>query len=153
MTSVTSQQRRSAAWASGDVPAGLVVPARRSKVRRARTLLAMATSPGLALGMLTPALQADAASVTAASFSGSSGTTTVGGVTYAKQGGALTLNVTTSNDTQCVVVSGAHSGTQTSRSPQSAWSFGLTAGAGDGVRTVTVTGGCCVSQAASWTGR
>ena len=40
--------------------------------------------------------------VTGASFTGAAGTVSVGGTLYAKQGGALTLTVSTSSDTKCV---------------------------------------------------
>jgi len=99
----------------------------------------------LALGLLAPALApagapgAAAASVVSASFGGGSGTAVVGGTLYAKQGASLTLNVTTSSDTRCVVVTGDHSATQTSNTDKSSWSFNFTAGSGDGPRTVTVT--------------
>ena len=83
---------------------------------------------------------ASGSSVSGASFSGGSGTVTVNGTVYAKNGGALTLNVTTSSDTQCVDLSGAFTGHQQSTTAKSSWSFSpLTAGAGDGTQTVTVS--------------
>ena len=94
------------------------------------TLLALVAT----LVQLTPAA---ASSVTAASFSGGTGTASVAGALYAKNGGALTLTVTTSADTRCVQVTGAHSARQTSTTPKSSWSFPFTAGTGDGIRTVT----------------
>ncbi len=75
--------------------------------------------------------------VSSASFSGGSGTVSVGGTLYAKNGGALTLAVTTSSDTKCVEVTGAHSARQTSSTAKSSWTFSFTAGAGDGVQNVT----------------
>src|SRR4051794_5748833 len=81
---------------------------------------------------------ASASSVTSAAFSGGTGTLTSGGTLYAKQGGALTLTATTSNDTQCVDVSGALTDHKTS-SAKSTWTFGFTAGSGDGSQTVTVS--------------
>jgi hypothetical protein len=75
--------------------------------------------------------------VSSASFSGGSGTVSVGGTLYAENGGALTLTVVTSNDTKCVQVTGAHTARQTSASAKSSWTFNFTAGTGDGVQTVT----------------
>ena len=65
------------------------------------------------------------ASVTAASFTGGAGTVTVGNTVYAKQGGQLTLTVTTSSDTQCVEVTGAFTGHQQSDSAKSSWSLAV----------------------------
>jgi hypothetical protein len=59
----------------------------------------------LLLGVL--ASGALGSSVTSASFSGGAGTSTVGGMLYAKQGATVTLTVNTSNDSQCVNVTGA----------------------------------------------
>lgn len=94
------------------------------------TLLALVATPL----QLTPAA---ASSVTAASFSGGTGTAVVAGTLYARNGGALTLTVTTSSDTRCVQITGAHAAHQTSTTAKSSWSFPLTAGTGDGVKTVT----------------
>jgi hypothetical protein len=81
---------------------------------------------------------ASASTVSSATFTGGSGTVTWGGVLYAKSGGALTLTVNTSADTKCVDVTGAFTGHQTSASAKSTWTFTpLTAGAGDGLQTVT----------------
>jgi hypothetical protein len=93
------------------------------------------------LGMLAPILSvspAYAASVTSASFSGGTGTASVGGVLYAKQGGALTLNVTTDPTTECVIITGDHTAQQTSRNnPRTNWVFPFTAGSGNGVKSIT----------------
>jgi hypothetical protein len=97
----------------------------------------------MVLGMLAPLSNPTltyASSVTSAAFSGGSGTVSVGGILYAKNGAALTLTVTTSSDTKCVDVTGAHTGHQTSSTAKSSWTFSgaaFTAGAGDGVRTIT----------------
>ncbi|WP_246319502.1 OmpL47-type beta-barrel domain-containing protein [Nocardioides kongjuensis] len=80
---------------------------------------------------------ASASSVSAAVFTGGSGTTSVNGTLYARQGGALTLTVTTSSDTKCVTVSGALSGMQVSDTARSSWTFAFAAGSGDGSRAVT----------------
>jgi hypothetical protein len=94
------------------------------------TLLALAAT----LVQLTPA---SAASVTSASFSGGTGTASVDGTLYARNGAALTLTVATSSDTRCVEVTGAYTARQTSSTAKSSWSFPLTAGTGDGVQGVT----------------
>src|SRR4051795_7682168 len=75
--------------------------------------------------------------VSSASFTGAAGTVSVGGTLYAKQGGALTLTVTTSSDTKCVDITGAFTAHQTSSTAKSSWSFSSTAGSGDGVQSVT----------------
>ncbi len=75
---------------------------------------------------------------TTAAFTGGSGTVNVGGVLYAKSGGALTLTVTTSaSDTRCVDVAGAFTARQQSATAKSTWTFPVTAGAGDGAQAVT----------------
>jgi large repetitive protein len=91
------------------------------------SLLAFAAAPAGAL----------ASTVSGASFTGGSGTVSVSGTLYAKNGGALTLTVTTSSDTKCVEISGAHTARQTSSTAKSSWSFAFTAGSGDGLQTVT----------------
>jgi hypothetical protein len=73
------------------------------------------------------------------SFSGASGTVSVGSTLYAKQGGALTLTVNTSSDTKCVDITGAHTARQTTSAGQSSWTFQFTAGAGDGLKTANIT--------------
>lgn len=96
-----------------------------------------------------PAMVAHAASVVSASFTGGSGTASVGGVLYAKQGAVLTLDVITDATTTCVEVldSGGSTvlGKQTSGSGNTTWKFTtttnpsmavLTAGAGNGLVTV-----------------
>jgi hypothetical protein len=81
---------------------------------------------------------ASGSSVTSAAFTGGSGTVSAGGTLYAKSGGALTLTViTSSNDTKCVEVTGAHTARQTSSTAKSTWTFSFAAGTGDGVQTVT----------------
>ena len=63
-------------------------------------------------------------------------------VASARNGTALVLTAGTSNDANCVTVSGAHSGTQTVPplpTKTTSWTFNFTAGLGDGTRTVTVT--------------
>jgi hypothetical protein len=78
-----------------------------------------------------------ASTVSSAAFTGGTGTVSVGGTLYAKNGGALTLTVNTSADTKCVELTGAHTVRQTSSNAKSTWSFTFTAGSGDGVQTVT----------------
>jgi hypothetical protein len=112
----------------------------RKRIRRRRrlSLLALASIAAAALFAIVGS-GAFGASVTSAAFSGGSGTFTAGSTVYAKSGGALTLTVTTSTDTKCVEVTGAHTARQTSSSAKSSWTFTLTAGSGDGVQTVTAT--------------
>ena len=89
----------------------------------------------MALSLPMGILPASAASVSAASFSGDSKTRTVAGLLYAKKQAGLTLNVTTAT-AKCVVISGDHSAQQT-HNGKTAWSFGFTAGDGNGVKAVT----------------
>jgi hypothetical protein len=91
---------------------------------------------GLPLLSATPVA---ASSVTSAAFTGGTGTVSVSGTLYAKQGGALTLSVVTSSDTKCVEVTGATTlPRQTSTTAKSSWTFILTAPAGDGAQAFTV---------------
>src|SRR5438128_900747 len=114
---------------------------RRSRASTARifSILAVVT---MAIGLLRPLAQAPstyAASVSSSAFTGGAGTVTVSSTLYAKQGGALTLNVTTDNTTKCVDVSGAFTGHLQSNTAKISWSFGpFTAPAGDGVQSVSV---------------
>jgi hypothetical protein len=85
------------------------------------------------------ATTAVAAAVQSATFGGGAGTVSGGGVLYAKQGGALTLTVTTDDEARCVAITGAHSAHQTSSGEKRTWTFAFTAGAGNGVQTVTAT--------------
>ena len=110
----------------------------RKRIRRRRrlSLLALASIAAAALFAIVGG-GAFASTVSSAAFSGGSGTVSVGGTLYAKSGGALTLTVTTSNDTKCVELTGAHTARQTSSTAKSSWTFALSAGSGDGVQTVT----------------
>jgi hypothetical protein len=112
-----------------------------STVRTALRLLRVFVVLGMVLGLLTPLFQATptyASTVSSAVFTGGAGTASVAGTLYAKNGGALTLTVTTSSDTQCVDVAGALSGHQQSSTATSSWTFHFTAGGGNGVQAVTV---------------
>ena len=100
------------------------------------SLLSFFLLVALVVGML-PVAPADAASVSGASFSGDNKTLVVDGLLYAKKQASLTLSVTTTS-AKCVEVSGDHTGRQTSNSAKTSWSFGFTAGDGDGVKSVTV---------------
>jgi hypothetical protein len=80
-----------------------------------------------------------ASTVSSAAFTGGSGTVSVSGTLYAKNGGALTLTVNTSSDTKCVAVTGAHTDRATSSTAKSSWTFSFTAGLGDGLQTVTAS--------------
>jgi hypothetical protein len=105
--------------------------------RRARWGLLGATiiSTALVLGALGGG--AFGAAVDSASFSGAANTVEVGGTLYAKQGGQLTLTVTTSDDTKCVELTGAHSAVQGASAAKTSWTFNLTAGSSNGLQTVT----------------
>ncbi len=113
-------------------------------IRIAHVPLRMLVILGMLLGMIgmfAPATQAAAAeqttSTTSASFSGGSGTALVGTTLYAKQGATVTLTVTTSVAAKCVVLTGAHALTQTSADAKTQWTFAFTAGAGEGLQSVT----------------
>src|SRR3954464_6839016 len=110
----------------------------RKRIRRRRrlSLLALASIAAAARSAIVGG-GALASTVSSAVFSGASGTVSVGGTLYAKSGGALTLTVTTSSDTKCVELTGAHIVRQTSSNAKSSWTFTFTAGGGDGVQTVT----------------
>src|SRR6266536_4083794 len=97
-------------------------------VRALRAILSLS----LFAQLLLPAtsLPTFASSVSSASFTGGAGTATVGGTLYAKNGGALTLTVTTSSDTKCVDVAGAFTDHQQSATAKSTWTFTTTAGPG-----------------------
>ncbi|MCU1575804.1 MAG: hypothetical protein JWP70_508, partial [Leifsonia sp.] len=118
------------------------ISTRRVRIREGRTRgwLAVIASGAVVAAMLstTPAFAAGS-TVTSATFTGGTGTVSSGGTLYAKQGGALTLTVITSNDTQCVDVAGAFTAHSESSTAKSNWTFTKTAGAGDGVQAVTVT--------------
>jgi hypothetical protein len=91
----------------------------------------------LALAALVAVVGSSAfgSSVSSASFT--AGGVVVSGTRYAKQGQLLTLTVTTSSDTKCVEITGAHTDRQTSSTAKSNWTFDFTAGAGDGLKVVT----------------
>jgi hypothetical protein len=102
-----------------------------------RMLTAAAVVPLVVAGMvLTPA---SASTVSSAVFTGGSGTASVGGILYARQGAPLTLTVTTSSDTQCVDVAGAFTAHQSSQTAKVSWVFTTTAGTGDGAKVATVS--------------
>jgi hypothetical protein len=111
---------------------------RLTRRRLALSWLAVVATLAMPLGVLN-APAAFASSVTSAVFTGGTGTASSGGTLYAKNGAALTLTVTTSNDTQCVDVAGAFSGHQTSATARTTWTFTTTAGAGDGAQAVTAS--------------
>ncbi|CAN7535133.1 PxKF domain-containing protein [Terrabacter sp. LjRoot27] len=111
---------------------------RRGTTSKMRRLLAGVATGALVLGGVN-LVGASASSVSSAVFSGGAGTVSVGSTLYAKQGAALTLTVTTSNDTQCVVVTGAATlPRQTSLTAKSNWTFTTTAPAGNGAQAFTV---------------
>jgi hypothetical protein len=108
---------------------------RRSRIIGSVVLLAIASSLVAPHGIV-PAF---GSTVSSASFSGGAGTAVVSGTLYAKNGGALTLSVTTSSDTKCVEVAGVHTARQTSTTAKSSWSFSFTSGTGNGIQTVTAS--------------
>src|SRR5689334_11004441 len=98
----------------------------RSKITNLLKALRLTVVVSMVAALLTPlatVTPAYASTVGSAVFTGGAGTVSVGGTLYAKNGGALTLTVTTSSDTQCVALSGAHTGRQTSTSAKSSWTF------------------------------
>src|SRR6266568_1852677 len=110
--------------------------------RRFVVLVRVVTGLALVLGgaaSVAISSPAGASTVMSAVFTGGTGTVVSGGALYAKSGGALTLTVNTSSDTQCVDVAGALTGHQSSNTAKSSWTFPFTAGAGDGARAVTAT--------------
>jgi hypothetical protein len=134
-----------------DISGGL-----RSGGLNLRSALAAALAAAVAAATAVVAAPAAyAASVSSAVFSGAAGTVSVGGTVYAKQGGALTLTVTTSNDTQCVDVAGAFTAHQESTTAKSTWTFTTAAPAGDGAQAVTAAAsemnkqGKCTGQSAT----
>jgi hypothetical protein len=128
---------------------------KRIKGRRRATAIATTAIVAAVLAALVSG--AFGASITGAVFTGSAGSATVDGKLYVKQGQTVTLTVTTSADAKCVSVSGAHTGFQTSPTGKSSWSFGpYTAGAGEGLQSVTIVVGedsnkndVCTKQTAS----
>src|SRR5689334_21046910 len=78
-----------------------------STLRQSFKLLRVVIVAGMLLGLLTPIVQvtpAYAASVSSMSFSGTTGTASVSGTLYARNGAALTLTVSTDANTQCVEI-------------------------------------------------
>jgi hypothetical protein len=74
-----------------------------------------------------------------AAFSGNSGTATTAGTLYAKSGAALTLTVTAPSDTKCISgVPAGFSGSPTSSTAKSSWTFTGTGATGDSAHTYTV---------------
>jgi hypothetical protein len=109
-----------------------------ASLRHPKLSVALATLVALVVTLFQPS-PASASSVTSASLNGGAGTVRVAGTLYAKDGGALTLTVTTSSDTRCVELSGAFTTRQTSSVAKSSRTFSLVAGAGEGVKTVTAS--------------
>ncbi len=103
-----------------------------------RAGLALVATSALVGGGLT-ALPAFGATVTSATFSGGPGTVKVGDTLFARTGAAITLDVVTSSDTQCVDIAGALTGHQQSAVARSTWSFTFTAPAGEGANSVIVS--------------
>jgi len=95
----------------------------------------------LALVLLTVVGVATAASASELSLSAADGTTVFDEQLYAKEGGMITAAVTTTADTECVVifVNGDPVTSDTSPDGATSWTLSFVAGAGDGVRQVRAT--------------
>ncbi|MDQ0576244.1 OmpL47-type beta-barrel domain-containing protein [Agromyces albus] len=119
-------------------PSGISTKRVRIREGRTRGWLAVIASGAVVAAMLGAA-PAFASSVTSATFTGGTGTVSSDGTLYAKQGGALTLTVTTSSDTRCVDVAGAFTAHSAPGPAMTNWTFTTTAGAGDGAQAVTVS--------------
>jgi large repetitive protein len=133
----------------------------QSTISRFFTMLRLFTVLGMIVGLFAPLAQTTyAASVVGATYSGTTGIVTVGGMLYARQGAALMLNITTDATTSCVRVSDGTNTVErntgsTNVSNGKSWVFKasdsylsssagaaaalFTAGAGDGLKSVTVT--------------
>ena len=105
----------------------------RATTRPRRRIVAVVNAATVVIALAVPTLvvatPAGAVSVTSAGFN----------VAFARSGTALVLTVNTSNDVNCVEVTGDHTATQASNSSQSLWTFNFTAGAGNGTKNVTAT--------------
>ena len=108
-------------------------------MRRVLAMAGIATLLPWSAGIALTASVAQAASATGASFTGGAGTRVVNGTLFADPGAALTLNVTTDNETKCVEITGAHTATKKADNGTTQWSFPLTANATNGVHTITAT--------------
>ncbi len=115
-----------------------------------RLVPALAAAPLVLAGLVFA--PASASTVTSATFTGGSGTVSVGGTLYATKGAAVTLAVSTSPDTQCVDVSGAFTAHQQNSGTKSSWTFSFNAGSGDGSQTVTVAASPGVNSQGKCTG-
>jgi hypothetical protein len=115
-------------------PVGASMPARP----RSRLLLRCLTALALVVpGLAVFAPVARATSVSNAVLTGGTGTLQVGSTLYAKEGGALSLQLITSIDAQCVLLSGAFTARQTlGGGNRASWVFTSAAGRGDGVQTI-----------------
>lgn len=109
----------------------------RSTKTVAATVLVVVAASLTGFAGISPSQAAAGGPTVSAGISGTSGTVASGGTLYAKQGAALTLAVTTSNDVKCVDV-GSFGTRQTSATAKSSWTFTGTAPAGDGVQAFTV---------------
>jgi hypothetical protein len=107
---------------------------------------------GMLLGMLAPVIQprsASAASISSVALLPGGPGAVIGpnGAVYARTGGQLLINVTTDSDTRCVEISGSLTGMLTSTNVRTNWVFPpFTAGAGNGVQTLTVKAGNSFNQ-------
>ncbi len=118
----------------------------RAITRASRAIVARVLSSLVVVGLvivgvpLSPDPVLAASPVTAAIAGGGSGTYLGGTTWFAKNGGALTLTVTTTQPANCVTVSGyGNIPTQTSGSGKTSWTFGFSAGTGNGQQTLTAS--------------
>ena len=130
---------------------------RSSPARRVLAALAIASLMPWSILLLFTVPSAKAAEATAASFTGITGSYTdpASGQVYVKQGGSVTLNVTTSNDTKCVDVNlntSSQKMTQTSSTAKTSWSFTFNVPAGDGIVTATASASPSFNSAGGCTG-
>ena len=107
-------------------------------VRRPRVAALIVVALSAVIALVGSVAAAIGASVTAVTVTGGSGTATVGNALHAKKDATVTLTVTTSADTECVEVKGAHTAVQKAPKGQDKWTFSFIAGAGDGVQSLAV---------------
>jgi hypothetical protein len=132
-----ARRRRRLHRIPGLTASAAAMAAPQASFRRRLTQLAVVVLMVAFAALAATVQTAFGSTVSSAAFTGGAGTVSVSGTLYAKSGGALTLTVNTSSDTKCVDVTGAHTGHQTSSTAKSTWTFSFTAGAGNGVQTVT----------------
>jgi len=113
----------------------------RSKITTMFKWLRLTVVISMVAALLTPLATVSpvAASTVNPTTAFTAGGVVVNGTRYAKSGQTVTLTVNTSSDTNCVRVSGAHTGEQTvNGGGQSTWTFNFTTGTGDGTQAVNL---------------